>query len=228
MQRFQGELPLGRAGLIVQVARHIIEVCGFRRRADLTAWRYSVLRRSGRWLALLLAVVYTAGLPLQSLAQQPEFIDREPEIKAAYLYNFGRYVEWPGDAPKEFVIGVVGDNPVVAQLGKIAGSKKINGRTIVVRRFKSEKDFQQCQLLFVPAGQDAKLSAALVKKSHESATLIVGEDADFALKQGHIGFYADQNSVKFEINSGSAEKAGLKISSKLLSLGRIVGQKPGK
>ena len=178
--------------------------------------------------ALWLAAVLLAGLPLGLYAQQPEFIDREPEIKAAYLYNFGRYVEWPGEGPKEFVIGVVGDSPLVAPLGTIAGSKKINGQTIVVRRFKSEKDFQQCQLLFVPAGQDAKLSTALLKKARESATLIVGEEPNFALKQGHIGFYADQNSVKFEINSGSAEKAGLKISSKLLSLGRIVGQKPGK
>jgi hypothetical protein len=178
--------------------------------------------------ALRLAAVLLAGLPLAAPAQQPEFIDREPEIKAAYLYNFGRYVEWPGDVPKEFVIAVVGDSPVIAPLGTIAGSKKVNGRTIVVRRIKAEKDFQKCQLLFVPAGQDAKLTAALVKKARESATLIVGEEADFALKQGHIGFYADQNSVKFEINSGSAEKAGLKISSKLLSLGRIVGQKHGK
>jgi hypothetical protein len=211
----------------VPIVRQIIGKCGFRSACGLAASKCSVSRRS-LWLALLLAIVFVAAHPLQSMAQQPEFIDREPEIKAAYLYNFGRYVEWPGDASREFVIGVVGDSPVVAPVGTIAGSKKINGRTIVVRRFKTEKDFQQCQLLFVPAGQDAKLSTALLKKARETATLIVGEDADFALKHGHIGFYADQNSVKFEINSGSAEKAGLKISSKLLSLGRIVGQKQGK
>lgn len=165
-------------------------------------------------------------------AHSQDLIDREPEIKAAYLYNFGRYVEWPAAPPvnaeKEFVIGVVGDSPVAAPLGTIARSKKINELPIVVHRFKSEKDFRKCQMLYIPAAQDAKLVAALMKQVGNSATLVVGDDEDFALKLGHIGFYSDQNSVKFEINSKSAEKAGLKISSKLLRLGRIVNQKPGK
>jgi hypothetical protein len=170
-----------------------------------------------------------------TLSAQQEVIDREPEIKAAYLYNFGRYVEWPaenaaaagGTAPSEFVIGVVGDSPVLTPLRTIAANKKVAGRSIALGEFKAERDFRACQLLFVPAGQDPELVKAILKKAHASATLVVGEEEGFALKHGHIGFYSEQNSMKFEINAAAAEKAGLKISSKLLSVGRIVGDKQG-
>jgi hypothetical protein len=182
-------------------------------------------------LTVLLIIV---GCPLRSPAQQQDVIDREPEIKAAYLYNFGRYVEWPGAAmpvdesgSPDFVIGVVGDSPVIAPLRTIAASKKVGGRAILVRQFKAASDFHACQELFVPAGQDPELVAAILKKARATPTLIVGEEEGFALKQGQIGFYTDQNNMKFEINAGAAAKAGLKISSKLLSLGRIVGEKQG-
>jgi hypothetical protein len=187
------------------------------------------------WRAFCLIVLVTImGCPLRSRAQQPEVIDREPEIKAAYLYNFGRYVEWPaapspvGDSGSpDFVIGVVGESPVVAPLRTIAATKKLGGRAIVIRQFLAEKDFRPCQMLFVPAGQNAELVATILKKVRETATLVVGDEEGFALKQGQIGFYSDQNNMKFEINASSADKAGLKISSKLLSLGRIVGEKQG-
>lgn len=202
----------------------VLAPCRFVSLAPVTCRRRSI--GLAVWLALLLVV----GDSLSLWGQQPEIIDREPEIKAAYLYNFGRYVEWPPAAigPREFVVGVVGDSPIIAPLATIAGTKKVNNRSITLRRFRTEKDFQQCHLLFVPAGQDPKLVAAIVKAAGNTATLIVGEEQDFAVKQGHVGFYTAQNNVKFEINHKAAENAGLKISSKLLSLGRIVGGKPGK
>ncbi len=191
---------------------------------------FGVSLRDALWLALLLLL----GWSHRSEAQQPEVIDREPEIKAAYLYNFGRYVEWPATGKSngenglpDFAIGVIGDSPVVAPLRTIAASKKVGGRAIVIRQFVSEKDFRPCQMLFVPAGQNPELVAAILKKARETATLVVGDEEGFAQKQGQIGFYSDQNNMKFEINVGAAEKAGLKISSKLLSLGRIVGEKQG-
>ncbi len=143
-----------------------------------------------------------------SSAQQQDVIDREPEIKAAYLYNFGRYVEWPPSARSvgesgspDFVIGVVGDSPVIAPLRTIAATKKVGGRAILIRQFKAATDFQACQVLFVPAGQDPELVAAILKKARETPTLVVGEVEGFALKQGQIGFYTDQNNMKFEINA---------------------------
>jgi hypothetical protein len=191
-------------------------------------------RTSFRRALCLTVLLVVMGRSLESSAQQQDVIDREPELKAAYLYNFGRYVEWPatpppaGDAgPPDFVIGVVGDTPVLAPLRTIAATKRVGGRAIVVRQFRAERDFRPCQELFVPAGQDPELVASILKKARETATLIVGDEEGFALKQGQIGFYTDENNMKFEINAAAAAKARLKISSKLLSLGRIVGEKQG-
>jgi len=191
--------------------------------------------RTSFWRALCLTVLLVVmGHSLESPAQQQDVIDREPEIKAAYLYNFGRYVEWPATAPPagdsgppDFVIGVVGDTSVIAPLRTIAATKKVGARAIVIRQFRAERDFRPCQELFVPAGQNPELVAEILKKARGTATLIVGDEVGFALKQGQIGFYTDENNMKFEINAAAAAKAGLKISSKLLSLGRIVGEKQG-
>jgi hypothetical protein len=125
------------------------------------------------------------------------------------------------------VIGVVGETAVLTPLRTIAATKKVGGRPIAVVEIKAEADYRPCQLLFVPAGQDPELVKAILRKAHPTATLVVGEDEGFALKHGHIGFYVEQNNMKFEINSAGAEKSGLKISSKLLSLGRIVGDRQG-
>jgi len=163
---------------------------------------------------------------------QEGVIDREPEIKAAYLYNFGRYVEWPAEnvsagGSGAFLIGVVGDTAVLTPLRTIAATKKVAGRPITLVEMKAAADYRPCQLLFVPSGQDPEMVKSILKKARETATLVVGEEEGFAARQGHIGFYVEQNNMKFEINSSGAEKSGLKISSKLLSLGRIVGERQG-
>jgi hypothetical protein len=180
-------------------------------------------------VALVLATILTS--PRLALPQQG-VIDREPEIKAAYLYNFARYVVWPaenaatgGSGAGDFLIGVVGETSALTPLRTIAATKKVAERSIALVEIKAEADYRPCQLLFVPSGQDPELVKSILKKAHETATLVVGEDDAFAVKHGHIGFYVDQNNMKFEINSAAAEKSGLKISSKLLSLGRIVGDK---
>lgn len=175
---------------------------------------------------MLPALIMLAGLSLTVFAQPQEFIDREPEIKAAYLYNFGRYVQWPAvPEQKVFNIGVVGDTPVTTSLETIARTKTLNNKKIAVRKIKVEADFKPCDMLFIPAGQDAKIVEAVLTKARQTPALIVGETPAFAANHGHIGFYVDRNIVKFDINTASAQKTKLKISSKLLNLGRIVGDK---
>lgn len=176
---------------------------------------------------MLSVLVILAGLTINVAAQPPAIIDREPEIKAAYLYNFGRYVQWPpGQDPNVFIIGVVGDTPVTASLETIARNKMLNNKKITVQKIKVAADFKACDMLFVPAGQDAKVVDAVLTKAKQTSALIVGETPAFALNHGHIGFFVNQNIVKFDINAASAEKTKLKISAKLLNLGRIVGDKP--
>jgi hypothetical protein len=154
-------------------------------------------------------------------------VNREYAIKAAYLYNFGRYVEWPpqsfssGDSP--FVVGVLGKDPFGPILDEIAVVKKIEGRRIVARRFATMADYKPCQILFVAASAGPEQKAAAVKMAEHSPVLLVGEEPGFAQQGGTVAFFVEQNKVRFEINLEAAKREQLKISSKLLSLAKIIG-----
>jgi len=177
------------------------------------------------WLFAVLVGGATSGRA-QSEEAAPE-IDREYVIKAAYLYNFGRYIEWPAqsfpakDSP--FVIGVLGRDPFGPVLDEIARTKKMDGRTIVIRRFASVADVKPCQILFLAAPTTPEDRATLVRDAAKWSTLLVGEEANLAEEGATICFFLDQNKVRFEINLEAARREQLKISSKLLSLARIVG-----
>ena len=151
---------------------------------------------------------------------------REYPIKAAYLYNFGAYVEWPADsfanAQDRFVIGVLGPAPFDSLLDEIAATKKIAGREIVIERWATAKQVSGCQMLFVSAGASEVERSEAVRILTGSAVLIVGETPGLANQGGVINFYIDDNKVRFEINPEAAQKKKLKISSKLLGLAKIV------
>ena len=95
------------------------------------------------------------------LAQQSGEIDREYTIKRAFLYNFGRYVQWPAtafvDDHAPFVIGVLGTDPFGAVLDEIATSAKIDGRTVVAKRFSTLAEYSPCHILFIAASTDVKI-----------------------------------------------------------------------
>lgn len=180
--------------------------------------------------AVLLSLLAIGGG--DGVAQQVVVIDREYEIKAAYLYQFARYVEWPKNAvpgdDMTFVIGVLGQDPFGNHLDRIATAKTIQGRKIVIRRFASAKDYRPCHILFVASGSTAtgdeksaadRLTAALAAIAG-SPVLLVSDSAGFASKGTVINFLVDpqQNQIKLEINRDSERRAGLKISSQLLGL----------
>ncbi|MHB1036927.1 MAG: YfiR family protein [Pirellulales bacterium] len=183
-----------------------------------------------RLLLLALVLAFSPAEPDESrvFAQgEATDVDREYTIKAAYLYNFGRYVEWPEQAFREnadaFVIGVLGTDPFGAVLDEIAASKKIAGRKIVTRRFNSMTQYVPCHILFVSASASPEEKAAAIRKSRESHVLLVGEAPGFALNGGIVNFFVEQNRVRFEINAEAAKREDLKVSSKLLSLAKLVG-----
>ena len=181
-----------------------------------------------RALLVSALVVVLAGFTRGVHAQDVAAI-RAAQVKSAYLYNFGKYVQWPanvmsvaeeGDSP--FVMGVVGHSPVLDPLRVIVRTKTLKNKQIAVRQFLDEEEYQTCHILFIPADQDEKLVAAILKRAQGSATLIVGESEGFAHRTGMINFYVGDNRLRFEINKGAAEKAGLKISALLLRLGKVV------
>lgn len=189
-----------------------------RRRPDTVRRRLSVLVR----LACAIAFCWTTSL---GYAQQG-YINREYKLKAAYLYNFGKYVSWPKEADRrsqDFVIGILGDSPVRDALVHVAQTRQLNDKRIVIKQFQAAHAYEYCHILYAPEEQDRELLSEILRRAREDPTLIVGETKDLLKAGGIIRFYLEGNRLKFEINPRRAEEVGLTISSKLLSLGRIVG-----
>ena len=149
----------------------------------------------------------------------------EREVKAAFLYHFTGYVEYPAGAFAEpsspFVIGVLGTDSITDTLQKAVRGKDVKGRAMVVKQVRLGRELRDCHILFVPEAQSMHLSRVLDVLG-DAPVLLVGESKDFARKGGMIGFVLEQNRVRFEINTEAARRARLVISSKLLSLARIV------
>jgi hypothetical protein len=121
-----------------------------------------------------------------------------------------------------FVIGVVGESPILALLHEIARSKTLQDRTVVIRNVPTTGDYQPCHILFVPASHVDEMASEFLTQARRTRTLIVGESPGFAQSAGMINFYVEDNKLKFEINQEAAKRAGLTVSSRLLALGRIV------
>lgn len=179
-------------------------------------------RRAVRRVALLLCACLALGpwpAPVAA-APSPEYL-----IKAAYLYNFALFVEWPADAfaaaDAPIVIGVVGADPFDEALDRTIQDKRINRRRIVVRRLQWSQDLRGCHILFVSASEAARASE-LSSRLNGLPVLVVGETPEFARRGGTINFTIEDNKVRFEVNVDAARRARLNISAKLLNLARIV------
>lgn len=181
---------------------------------------------------LAVGVVLLAGGALGPAAEQDATLstNREYAIKAAYLYQFGRYVQWPAasfaDSRSPVVIGVLRHSPVSDVLEEIARTKQIEGRPISIQRFASVADYKPCHILFVSAAAGPEQTAAAIERVKNSPVLLVGEEPGFAQQGGIINFVREDNTIRFEVNADAARQWQLKISSKLLSLATIVN--PGK
>ena len=155
----------------------------------------------------------------------PGQVIEEYQVKAAFLYNFGKFVEWPSQAfetPRDpITICVLGHNPFGNALDEVIRGKSIEGRGIVVRLVTGGEQANSCQILFVNAA-DNKRYRLLCANLKPVGILTVGEAPGFAMGGGVINFKLDGDRVRFEINVDAAEHAQLHISSKLLSLAQIV------
>jgi hypothetical protein len=155
---------------------------------------------------------------------------REYEVKAAFLYNFAKYVRWPADAPAArtgtFVITVLGRDPFGASLDETLNGKAIDSLKVVLRRADTPEELRASQIVFISDSQRGQLSEIL-KRLEGTSTLTVADMEHFAERGGVIGFRMDGDRVRLDINPSAAERARLKISSELLKLARIVGASGG-
>ena len=149
----------------------------------------------------------------------------EYQVKAAYLFNFLKFVEWPGDPLADthgrWVIGIVGDNPFGDELTQIVSGKTIQGHELLVRRFQPGEDLRACHVLFISASEKKRLPSVLATLSG-SSVLTVGDMDHFIESGGMIQFVMEEKRVRFAIDVGTSSQARLKVSSKLLSLARTV------
>ncbi|HEV7301118.1 MAG TPA: YfiR family protein [Tepidisphaeraceae bacterium] len=150
--------------------------------------------------------------------------NREYALKAAFLYNFAQFVEWPAGAFESdtapFVIGVYGDNPFQDALDRAVQGKTASGHPMVVHQFSTTAEVASAHMLFVSAAQGGALDE-LFAAIGDRPILTVGESNSFPWKGGVIRFYMEDGKVRFEINPEAAQRARLRISSKLMKLARI-------
>lgn len=178
-----------------------------------------MVRHASKSLALLLLSGSLLGAEADPRAG-------EYQVKAAFLYNFARYVQWPPDAPAvqtgTFVITVLGDDPFGPSLDATLRGKTIDRLKVVVRRAASPEALRASQIVFISESEHGQLPTIL-KRLEGAPTLTVAEMDDFAERGGVIGFRMDGDRVRLDINPSAAARARLRISSELLKLARIVG-----
>ena len=149
---------------------------------------------------------------------------QEYKLKAAFICNFARFIEWPpgsfanDDAP--FVIGVVGADPFNGALEQAVAGKKVGSRRVEIRHLGAVDKITSCQILVIPTTDDESESAIL-RKVGKDPVLSIGESDSFCALGGCIRFFTEDNKMRFEINVDATDQAQLKISSKLLKLARI-------
>lgn len=184
-------------------------------------------RRRG-WGALLLLAFSMLVLPA---ARSQEAVSAE-QLKAAFLYNFVRFVEWPTNAlgpdTMPLTIGVIGGGSAgdkfASELTSLLKEKKAHNHPLVVKKLTSAADAANCQVVFVADGESRRTSQ-IIEVTRKKPILLVGEADDFLTNGGMIYIFPDekQKQLRFEINPQATEQAGLTVSSHLLRLSRKKG-----
>ena len=149
----------------------------------------------------------------------------ESQVKALFLLNFAKYVEWPStafaavDAP--IVIGVIGEGNFEGELSAAVGNKSVDGRSIHVRQLQTPQEWDTCHILFIRASKKAGLDEIL-GRIKTKPILTVGETDRFMEQGGAINFVKKEGKIRLEINLDAAQTAGVQISSKLLNVADAV------
>ncbi len=171
--------------------------------------------------------IFLAAMPCNSadLPQQPT----EYQVKAAFLFNFAKFVTWPIDALASsdtvLIIGVIGNNKFIDDLKSVIGEKRVQNRRIEIRHYRWYKDIDYCHILFVDCSERPRLRRIL-RHIGSRPILTVGDGINnFCQAGGIINFVMNDTMVNFEINPASAKVHGLQISSKLLRLATIIQPK---
>lgn len=181
-------------------------------------------RRAPPRARLGLLLVLMLFCPLVSNAQDLARVT-EYRVKAAYLYRFCEYVEWPAtafaDASSPLIIGVLGDGRAAENLEEIVAGRQVGGRTVQVRRLQVGEPIKGVHVLFITRSQSRNL-AAMLDEARRQSTLTITEWKDYDPAESIINFVVIDDRVRFDIALESAKRSNLRISSRLLSVARNV------
>src|SRR3984885_7465290 len=181
--------------------------------------RTLLLRTTVAVLGLLVAVSSALG------QQKPS----EYQVEAAYLYNFGRFIEWPakGSSPQNssFTICVLGDDPFGQALDATLAGETIGNQKVTARRISSPQMAADCQILFVSSSEASRLNK-IMEALDNNAVLTVSDIPQFSQRQGMIQFVLEENRIRFEANLTATQRAGLTLSSALPMVAAAVRKNP--
>ena len=177
-----------------------------------------VIRIVRRLTRAALAATLICASAVNGRAQGPS----EYEVKAAYLYRFARFVGWPAAASgSPFVLCVVGDDPFGPLLDEVAAKAVMKDKPVRIRRISQLDEIGSCHTLFVSSSEDVRL-AGILETLNRRPVLTVGDTPQFAQRGGMIGFSVQSNRVRFTVNLGAAQDAGLTLNSELLRVATTV------
>jgi hypothetical protein len=170
---------------------------------------------------LVLSVVIGAMVPRYATGQTAD----EYQVKAAYMYNFSKFVDWPAqvfDGPTQpIVFCVLGQTPLAPALRDTLSGKAVDRRPLVFQQLSDSKLAGKCQVLFV-GSVDQKQMRQILDEVKSLPVLTVGEAENFTREGGIVRFLLDAGRVRLEFNLDAADSAKLRVSSKLLSLAGIM------
>jgi hypothetical protein len=187
-----------------------------------------VPRDQARWPVLSLLSLLTAVAAAWAFFAIPALQAQNPrptdyEVKAAYLYNFGRFIEWPGKAVQggSFTVCVLGQDPFGPRLDATLAGETIGGKTIVAKRISGAEESSNCQILFLGLTDESRLNKVIADLD-KKAVLTVSDAPQFVTRGGMIQFVLEGKKVRFEVNLTATQHAGLTLSSELLKVATAV------
>ncbi len=192
-------------------------------------------RAAAAWKIIRLPVCVVAVLamaliyPIGRVAAQDSG-PTEYQLKAAFLFNFAKFIDWPPSSftspQAPFAICIFGNDPFGQAIDSTLKGQSIRGRVVTIQRVHDPSQLRHCQMAFIGSSEEHHLPEIL-QSVRGVSVLLVGEAPGFAARGGAIQFQMEDNRVRFSINPDAAKRAGLRVSSKLLSLANVVHDSAG-
>jgi hypothetical protein len=174
-------------------------------------------------MSRLVVLALVLALGMASIQAQPK--PTEYDVKAAYLYNFAKFVQWPSDPARRdartFDVCVIGGDPFGPVLDRVVAGGAINGRMVVARRVASAQEARSCHILFL-GGMDDRQAIETLDMLRRADVLTVSDLPEFTRRGGMIQFVVQGARVRFEVNLDRARDTGLMLSSELLRVALAV------